>query len=54
MEKQAVVKEGLTPSEKSGLKSDFVKNGKAFAKGEKDDISAAEKRLAKKMNGLYS
>lgn len=54
MEKQAVVKPGTTPSELSGRKSEFVKNGKAFAAGEKDEITAAENRLAKHMEDSYT
>lgn len=54
MEKQAVVRPGVTPSVESGLKSSFVKNGNAFAKGEKDKISQCENRLAKQLTALYN
>ena len=54
MEKQAVVKVGKSPSIESGLPSTFVKNGHAFAAGEKDKISAEENRLAKQLGSLYN
>lgn len=54
MEKQAVVKEGLTPSVESGKKSVFVKNGNAYAHGEKDELSKDEAKLEKKMAAMYT
>lgn len=45
MEKQAVVREGKTPSEVSGKPSTMIKNGKALASGEKDEAETSEKRL---------
>lgn len=54
MEKQAVVKPGLTPSIVSGKPSDFIKSSNAFCKGEKDKITHEENRLAKQMTALYN
>lgn len=54
MEKQAVVREGKTPSEVSGKPSTMIKNGKALAPGEKDETAASEERLAKQMAGGYN
>lgn len=54
MEKQAVVREGKTPSELSGKKSVMIKNGHALAKGEKDTLSEAEQCLERKMEKLYN
>lgn len=54
MEKTAVVREGVTPSEVSGKPSTMVKNGKAFAVGEKDTLSDGEKRLAASMDKVYT
>jgi hypothetical protein len=54
MEKQAVVKEGITPSIESGKKSDMIKNGNAFAKGEKDVLSCASEKLEKAMEAMYT
>lgn len=54
MEKRAVVEAGRTPSVVSGAPSDFVKNGVALCKGEKDSITPEEKSLAKKMSALYN
>lgn len=54
MEKQAVVIAGKTPSVESGIKSSFVKNGNAFAKGEVDKLSQCENRLAKQLSKLYN
>lgn len=54
MEKQAVVRPGITPSIESGIKSSFVKNGHAFAQGEKDHISLQENRLVKQLESLYN
>lgn len=54
MEKQAVVKAGMSPSLVSGDKSCMVKNGVALAKGEQDCISSAEELLAKKIACMYN
>lgn len=54
MEKQAVVRPGITPSIESGLKSSFVKNGNAFATGETDKITQCENSLAKQLAALYN
>lgn len=54
MEKQAVVKEGITPSVESGKKSSMVKNGNAFAVGEKDRITTASEKLEKAMEAMYT
>jgi hypothetical protein len=54
MEKQAVVREGKSPSLVSGKTSCMVKNGVALAKGEHDSISNAEELLAKKMTAMYN
>lgn len=54
MEKQAVVREGKTPSEVSGKPSTMIKNGKALAPGEKDETAAGEERLANQMAGGYN
>lgn len=54
MEKQAVVRAGKTPSVESGIKSSFVKNGNAFAKGETDKLSQCENSLAKHLAALYN
>lgn len=54
MEKRADVRKGVTPSELSGRKSSFVKNGKAFTKGEKDTLSVEEAKLENKMKALYT
>lgn len=54
MEKQGVVKEGVTPSELSGKKSVMVKNGHALAKGERDTLSEDEQCLERKMEKLYN
>jgi hypothetical protein len=54
MEKQAVVKVGHSPSIVSGNKSEFIKNGYAFCKGEDTTVVEYEKRLAKSMSELYN
>lgn len=54
MEKQAVIREGVTPSAVSGKKSEFIKNGNAFAKGEKDTITAGSSKLEKAMEAMYT
>lgn len=54
MEKKAVVRAGLTPSELSGEKSASVKNGVALAKGEKAPSKKIEAELAKNMSDLYN
>lgn len=54
MEKQAVVREGITPSVESGKRSDFIKNGNAFAKGEKDKLVTATEKLEKAMEAMYT
>jgi subtilase family serine protease len=54
MEKQAVVREGITPSVESGKKSSFVNNGNAFCKGEKDTITVATDKLEKAMEAMYT
>lgn len=54
MEKQAVVREGVTPSVESGKRSDFIKNGNAFAKGEKDKLVIATEKLEKAMEAMYT
>lgn len=54
MEKQAVVREGVTPSAESGKRSDFIKNGNAFAKGEKDKLTVAAEKLEKAMEAMYT
>ncbi len=54
MEKQAVVREGKTPSIVSGNKSTFIKNGNAFTKGEKDHITDAEAKLEAAMASEYN
>lgn len=54
MEKQAVVRPGITPSVVSGKPSDFIKNSNAFCTGEKDKITKEENRLAKQMTALYN
>lgn len=54
MEKQAVVREGITPSVESGKRSDFIKNGNAFAKGEKDKLVTAAEKLEKAMEAMYT
>lgn len=54
MEKQAVVREGKTPSEVSGKPSTMIKNGKALAAHEKDELTAVEERLAKQLSASYN
>lgn len=54
IEKRAVIEVGKTPSEISGAKSTMIKNGKALAAGEKDDLTPAENRLAKTMHDTYT
>lgn len=54
MEKQAVIKEGITPSIESGKRSDFIKNGNAFTKGEKDKLTGAAEKLEKAMEAMYT
>lgn len=54
IEKRAVIEVGKTPSEISGVKSTMIKNGKALAAGEKDDLTPAENRLAKTMRDTYT
>lgn len=54
MEKQAVVREGLTPSVESGKKSTFIKNGNAFSKGEKDTLTSITDKLEKTMEAMYT
>lgn len=54
MEKQAVVKEGITPSVESGRKSSMIKNGNAFAKGEEDKITDASEKLEKAIEAMYT
>ena len=54
MEKQAVVREGLTPSVESGKKSTFIKNGNAFSHGEKDTLTSITDKLEKTMEAMYT
>lgn len=54
MEKKAVVEKGVTPSIASGKKSTFIKNGNAFYKGEKDQITDAEAKLEAAMASEYN
>jgi hypothetical protein len=54
MEKQAVVKEGITPSVESGRKSSMIKNGNAFAKGEEDKLTDASDKLEKAIEAMYT
>jgi hypothetical protein len=54
MEKQAIVKPGLTPSVVSGKASCMIKNGEAYSAGEKPISTADEKRLAKQLESLYN
>lgn len=54
MEKQAIVKPGITPSIVSGKSTCLVKNGEAYATGEKPISEEDEKRLAKQMESLYN
>lgn len=54
MEKQGVVRIGKTPSEVSGKKSSMIKNGKALAKDEEDDLTKREELLAQRMSALYN
>lgn len=54
MEKQAVVREGLTPSVETGKTSSFVKNGNAFAAGESDELSKGVKKLEKNIAAMYT
>lgn len=54
IEKRAIVEAGKTPSEISGKPSTMIKNGKALAAGEKDDLTPAENRLANTMRSTYT
>lgn len=54
MEKQAVVREGVTPSVESGKKSEFIKNGNAYAYGEVDKLKQSEAKLEKAMEAIYT
>lgn len=54
MEKQAVVREGVTPSVESGKKSEFIKNGNAYAYGEVDKLKKSEAKLEKAMEAIYT
>lgn len=54
MEKQAVVREGKTPSIESGKRSTFVKNGNAYAEGEDDMIFKGTEELEKAIEALYT
>jgi uncharacterized protein (DUF1697 family) len=54
MEKQAVVREGITPSIESGKVSSMVKNGNAFAAGEKDKLTEVTGKLEKAMEAMYT
>lgn len=54
IEKRAIVEVGKTPSEISGKPSTMIKNGKALAAGEKDDLTPAENRLANTMRSTYT
>lgn len=54
MEKQAVVREGITPSVESGKKSTFIKNGNAFCKGETDRLTGASAKLEKAIEAMYT
>lgn len=54
MEKRAVIQEGITPSIESGKKSDMIKNGNAFASGEKDRLTEATEKLEKTMAAMYT
>jgi len=47
MEKQAVIKPGVTHSEISGKPSKFVKNGQALAQGEKPTQDTTAKLVGK-------
>lgn len=54
MEKQAVVKEGKTPSIVSGKKSTIIINENAFCKTEDDTITKATKDLEASMAYEYN
>lgn len=54
MIKQAVIKEGSTPSEVTGKRSTLVKEGHAFAKGDPHTIIDAEKALEKTFAKSYN
>ncbi len=54
MEKKAVIEKGSTPSIESGKRSTFIKNGNAFSKGEKDQITDAEAKLEAAMASEYN
>ena len=54
MEKIAVVRSGVTPSEVSGTPSEIIKQGVAIRKNENPPDPADEKRLAQQLGTLYN
>lgn len=54
MEKVAVVRSGITPSEVSGKPSEIIKHGMAVRRDESLPDRTDEKRLAQQMRTLYN
>lgn len=54
MEKQAVVREGVTPSVESGKKSDFIKNGEAYSNSDKATLAKSAAKLEKAISTMYT